>query len=520
MLGRALPLLTLTFVIGCGGGGSSGGGASTAAGATAGTTTSPSAAIADVTSVRLPGASVLAGDVPVVFSVADPAGAPATVAVSYSVDGGASWHTATPAATSPGLSNLATGPAPGVEHTFIWATATDIPGLAGAHVRVARVGAPGQTADVAVVDNAPLNTAVRLNRRPYLQLTTQTSTIVCWRTEADTDSVIEWGPTPLLGQVAGNPGARAKSHDVEIVGLQPGTTYHYRVSSGGRPVTARGTFTTAPASNVADFTFLAFGDSGTASPEQLALGRRMATEQADFAIHTGDVIYPYGALANPVGEYNERFFRPYEDFLDRLPMFPVIGNHDLIALLGQPFKDVFHLPDNGSSIAKELYFSFEWGDAKFIALETTGLFLVPVGDHARWLQQEIQSNTKKWLIVYMHIPLYSCGSHGDNVVLQHVLGPQFENGKVDLVIAGHDHNYERTRPIKQFNRDPSYPGLVHVITGGGGAGLRGVNPNSRTAVAVRAHHYMKFRVQGDEIHGEAIDLNGQVIDAFTVQNIP
>lgn len=522
MLGRTapLPLLALSLllvpVVGCGGGGSSGGGGSAAAAATAG---SP-AAIADVTSVRLPGASVLSGDVPVIFSVADPAGALATVAVTYSVDGGGSWHTATPAANSPGLSDLATGPAPGVEHTFIWATASDIPGLAGALVRVARVGAPGQTSSQAVIDNAPLNASVRLNRRPYLQLTQQTSTIICWRTEADTDSVIEWGPTPLLGQAAGNPGSRAKSHAVEIVGLQPGTSYYYRVSSGGQPVTARGTFTTAPAANVSDFTFLAFGDSGTGSPEQLALGRRMATEQVDFAIHTGDVIYPYGALANPVGEYNERFFRPYEDFLDRLPIFPVIGNHDLIALLGQPFKDVFHLPDNGSSIARELYFSFEWGDAKFIALETTGLFLVPVGDHATWLQREIQNNTKKWLIVYMHIPLYSCGSHGDSAVLKHVLGPQFENGKVDLVITGHDHNYERTRPIKDFNRDPAYPGLVHIVTGGGGAGLRGVNPNSRTATAVRAHHYVKFRVQGDTIHGEAIDLNGQVIDAFSVQNIP
>lgn len=519
------PFVLGALAVGCGGGGGGGGGfAATAAAATSGSTTTPGGtatnpAVAAVTSLRLPGTMVLAGDVPVAFRITDPRGAPASAKVELSTDGGATWRAATPAASSAGLSNLATAPAPGTEHIFTWASAADIPGLASAIVRVSLTsGGAGLTAS-AVVDNAPLSTSVRLNRRPYLQLTKQTSTLVLWRTETDTDSVIEWGDTPALGRVAGDPSARRKDHEVELTGLTAGGTYYYRVSSGGQPVTARERFEAAPPSNAAGFTFLAFGDSGTMSREQMAVAARMATEDADVIIHTGDVIYPYGALGNPVGEYNDRFFKPYEAFLGRTPMFPVIGNHDLIALLGQPFKQAFQLPDNGSSIARELYFSFEWGDAKFIALETTGLFLIPLGDHMRWLQNEIQNNTKKWLFVYMHVPLYSCGSHGNNVILQQVLEPLFENGKVDLVLTGHDHNYERTKPIKQFNQDPAYPGLVHVLTGGGGAGTRGISPNSRTAVAQSIHHYMRFRVQGDTLTGEAIDLNGATIDTFTIQNI-
>lgn len=520
----ALLLGSAAAVSGCGGGGSSGGGAGAAtAASTSGSTSTPgvpAANVATVTSVQLPAGPVLSGDVPVVFRVVDARGLPTDVTISISTDNGATWTAATPAAASASLTGLATGPSPGAEHTFTWASATDVPGLAQVLVRVAPAGGQSLTSAPAVVDNVPLNAAVRLNRQPYLQRTRQTSTVIAWRTEAETDTLIEWGETPLLGDVAGNPGASDKAHDVELTGLRAGTRYYYRVTSGGQPVTARGSFNTAPAANVSDFTFLAFGDSGAASPEQLALGQLMSAEQADFAIHTGDVIYPYGGLGNAVNEYNARFFLQYGDFLGRLPIFPVIGNHDLIALLGQPFKDVFFLPDNGSSIASELYFSFEWGDAKFIALETTGLFLVPVGDHARWLHDQIQNNTRKWLIVYMHVPLYSCGSHGNNAILKQVLGPLFENGGVDLVIAGHDHNYERTRPIKDFNRDPAYPGLVHVVTGGGGAGLRGISPNSRTAVAQRANHYMRFSVRGDTLTGEAVGVNGQVIDTFTVQNIP
>jgi acid phosphatase type 7 len=431
---------------------------------------------------------------------------------------GATWTAATPGATSNATTGLATAPAPGAEHTFLWNSRVDAPALASVLVRV-RLGGQGLTAGPIVVDNAPLSTSVRLNRRPYLQLTQQTSTRICWRTEDDTDSVIEWGETAALGQVAGNPGAREKSHVVDLVGLRAGASYFYRVSSAGQPVTARETFSAAPPSTDGDFTFLAFGDSGTLSQGQLDVAARMATERPDFVIHTGDVIYPYGALGNAVGEYNDRFFEPYESFLGRTTIFPVIGNHDLIALLGQPFKEAFHLPDNGSAIGRELYFSFEYGDAKFIALETTALFLVPLGEHARWLQQEIAGNQRKWLIVYMHVPLYSCGSHGDNRILQQVLEPQFENGKVDLVIAGHDHDYERTKPIKQFNQDPTYPGLVHILTGGGGASTRGMSPNSRTEVGVSAHHYMRFTAHGDTLSGEAIDANGQSIDSFTIQNI-
>jgi hypothetical protein len=517
---------------GCGGGGGGGGTASTAAaatsgtaaGATAGTTTgggASAAAVAAVTSVRLPGDPVLAGDIPVVFKLTDPASAPADVEVAISADNGATWQAATPAATSAGLTALATAPAPGAEHTFTWSSPAEVPGTAQVLVRVSFAGGSGAlVAGPAVVDNAPLSTTVRLNRRPYLQLTGQTSTVIMWRTETSTDTVVEYGETAALGQTAGDPNAREQAHSVTLTGLRPGTAYTYRIVSGGQPVTLRETFRTAPDPTTGDVSFLAFGDSGSLAPAQLALAGLMAHEQSDFVIHTGDVIYPYGGLGNGVGDYNDRFFHPYEAFLSHEPVFPVIGNHDLIALLGQPFKQAFTLPDNGSSLGRELYFSFEWGDTKFIALETTALFLVPFGEHMRWLENELQTNQRKWVIVYMHVPLYSSGAHGDNAILQQVLEPLFERNHVDLVITGHDHDYERTVPIKQFNHDPAYPGLVHVVTGGGGADLRDLSPNSRTAVAVKANHYVRFHIHGDTLSGEAVDTTGQVIDAFTVQNVP
>lgn len=509
-----ITLASGLVVAGCGGGSSGGGAAGAGATTTPGSTTTPSST-ASITSLRLSGGAVVTGDASIAVRVAEPSGAPQDVALAYSTDNGQTWAVPT---LSPGpLLAVASGPAPGAEHLVTWRTGTDIPRAASVLIRATIVGVTPVVAGPFVIDNVAASSVV-LNRKPYLQAVAGTTAMIVWRTETDTDSVVEFGETAGLGQTAGDPAASTKLHEVTLTGLTPGARYTYRVVSAGLRVTDRQTFGAAPPSSQGDFRFIAFGDSGTGSAEQMAIARLMSTEQADFAIHTGDIIYPFGALGNPIGEYNDKFFKPYEGFLARMPIYPVIGNHDLIALLGGPYKDNFYLPDNGNSLAKELYFSFEWGDAKFIALETTGLFLIPLGEHMRWLQRELSTNTRKWLIVYMHVPLYSCGNHGDNAILKQVLGPMLENGKVDLVITGHDHDYERTKPVKAFNQDPSYPGLVHIVTGGGGAGLYGISPNSRTDKAVRASHFMRFHAHGDDLDGEAIDQSGNVIDSFTIKN--
>ncbi|MGE0711769.1 MAG: metallophosphoesterase [Planctomycetota bacterium] len=504
-------------------GGSSGGGSAASTSAPVGsspsatTTTGPSTTSgAEVTSLVVP-AGLLQGSVPIAFRVADAASASVPVEVVFSTDNGQTWKPASGAPTQP----LATGPAPGIEHSFVWDTVRDVPGFEPAVLLEVRPQPGRELQSPALpVDNQPVSAHVKLDRAPYLQSTTQTQTVIRWRTETAVDGVVEFGETPALGRVAAPAsGAASQEHEVLLTGLTPGTRYSYRLVSGGLPITPRYELRTAPASGVRDFSFLVVGDSGMNNQVQYDIAARMDQEDADFFLHTGDVVYPIGGLGAAVQEYNLRFFKPYEKLLRRMPAWLVVGNHDLYGLYGQPFKDTFTLPPNGGgSLLEELYYSFEWGDAKFVAIEANSTFqFVQVGAHMDWLRRELAQNTKKWLIVFFHPPLYSAGQHGDNHALQQVLGPLFESYGVDLVLTGHDHDYERTKAIKDYNQRAGYPGLVHVVTGGGGADLRPVNPTPRTEVAISAHHYLRVEISGDWLTGEAVDAQGKVIDRFSVQ---
>lgn len=502
---------------GCSKSSSSGSAASSAAATTsAATPLQTPTQTAAITSLVTPG-PLARGPVPLAFRLAEAGSTPLQVEVVWSGDAGVTW--APLSVRSPLAQPAATAPAPGLEYALQWDTAQDIPGLAAEVLIEVRAGGATLRSAPFAVDNEAYATTGGLSRHPYLQSTRQDATVIRWRTLAQRDGAVEYGESAALGQITLGAFA-AEDHEVELTGLRPGTRYFYRIVQSGQAISPRYTFVTAPLASVDRFRFLVVGDSGMNNPAQYDVAQRMAREEADFFLHTGDVVYPAGGVGAAIAEYDARFFRPYQAFLSRIPAWPVVGNHDLYGLFGQPFRENFTLPSNGAGgNLEELYYSFEWGDAKFIALEGNTLFQSSAtGIHMNWLSRELSRNTKKWVIVYLHPPLYSAGQHGSNPALQANLGPMLERYKVDLVLAGHEHNYERTAAIKAYNLDPTYPGLVHVTTGGGGAALRPITPNAQSVVTASVYHYLRFEVAGDELHGEAVDLQGAIVDRFTIHN--
>jgi calcineurin-like phosphoesterase family protein len=346
-------------------------------------------------------------------------------------------------------------------------------------------------------------------RTPYLQRVGAGSAELAWVSSADpglsvvvsaTDGAVLTSPL-----AAKDPSAALETGAAQwlapLAPLAPDTVYCYDVKTGSS-VSERLGFRTAPAPGAgARVRFLAIGDSGGGGDDQTTLRDQMATVPFDFMIHTGDIPYGGGTRA----AFEERFFKVYADFLKYFPVFPASGNHEYDSADAAAFREVFVLPENGGPDGIERWYSFDWGDVHFVALdsERTG----PV--QAAWLDADLTANQLPWTIAYWHKPPFSSGEHGSDGGSRTHFVPILEKHKVPLVLNGHDHDYERTTPQN---------GVTYVVTGGGGVGVRSVGTSSFTAFSDAVIHFVYVTVAGNELALHAIDGLGQEFDSLVIRH--
>jgi len=340
--------------------------------------------------------------------------------------------------------------------------------------------------------------SVTLTRGPYLQSVTATGAIIVWRTDRPGSSQVDYGVGDYTHSIdLPDP---TTEHVITLTDLITGTEVLYRVSTNGVEL-ASGAFRTAAGPDQ-PFSFAAIGDSGIGSTAQYSVAERMVALDPQFVLHTGDVVYPDGQ----VDGYDPFFFQPYQALARRAPIYPTLGNHDYHTQGGQPYIEAFYLPHNNPANT-ERYYSFDWGNAHFAALDfNTG----PAAAQLEWLQDDLRSTDKMWKIVFYHQAIYSSGPHGYESWVEAkraLLAPIFEESDVDLVLNGHDHDYERTQLIN---------GVLYIVTGGGGASLYQVNPQSFSAYAESTYNTVFVTIDGCTLNLQAIKPDGTVFDATTL----
>jgi len=359
--------------------------------------------------------------------------------------------------------------------------------------------------------SAPTAPALTLVRHPYIQNTSQTGVTVVWTTDQTGDSVVEYGLTPKLGLVATGPSGTNR-HAVRLADLLPDTYYYYQVRTNGEVLSGLEYFKTANGPDNPFFTVAILGDSGDGLLAQRFVAFQMASIAPNLILHTGDVVYPDGADF----WYNWAYFDIYRDIIKNTPVFPSLGNHDYETNRGAPYLANFYLPENaGRPEHNERYYSFNYGGAHFIALDTE---LVPGGvanpDQMAWLEADLAAhNDALWKFIYFHRPPFSSGRHGSSESVRNVVAPLAEKYNVDFVFSGHDHSYERTRPI--LNNQPAGNGVLYVVTGGGGVPLYSVGRSAWTAFSGSFHHTTKLTVSNLTLTLEAVDALGPIRDTFT-----
>jgi calcineurin-like phosphoesterase family protein/purple acid phosphatase-like protein/iron/zinc purple acid phosphatase-like protein C len=345
----------------------------------------------------------------------------------------------------------------------------------------------------------------------------KTSISVTWATDVTTrGTTLEWGPDINYGHktkgfwfayptdLAGADLPSVGMHQVHLCGLQPGTTYHYRVGTGAY-VSADATFTTAPADG-RPVRVLVAGDSRGNSATWGQVMQAGAADAPDVAIFTGD--------ANDLGSIQddwEAWFAAAAEVLPHLPLMMVHGNHEINS---RHYYSQFPLPGN------QQWYSFDFGAAHFTALNDTPPSSDPnsiATTQAAFLDGDLKVTAQPWKLVTHHRPEYTSSTgHAPAADLQMAWESILDANHVDMVLNGHAHAYERSFPLTAGQVVADGQGPVYVVEGGGGADPYDVAPQAFTCFAKQTFGYVILDITSQKLTMTAKDLSGGVIDTYSI----
>lgn len=355
--------------------------------------------------------------------------------------------------------------------------------------------------------------------RPYLQSVSSVSARIVFRMGSDCPAQVRYGKGSELTQVA-RADADGRQHAIVLSDLLPGTEYGYVAEACGEAVDAPRRFRTAPAFGSGEVQFGVLGDFGSGSKAQKAVAAAIHAARPELLVTVGDNIYVSGTDA----EFGSNFLAPMGALLAEVPLFPSLGNHEYVTREGQPYLDNFYLPANNAR-GTERYYSFDWGSVHFVSLDSMCLLGMTseakctADEQLAWLEEDLSTSRAPWKVVSLHHSVWSSGFYGNNRELQERLAPVLEAGGVDLVFTGHEHDYERTRPMKAGAQvaEGTPGGVVYFVTGSGGASLRPFPIRQPTWSAFRdneRHGYLNVSVRGGRLEARMLTAEGDVLDSY------
>lgn len=426
----------------------------------------------------------------------------------------------------------------------------------------------------------------------------QTSMILRWRTDVATDSRVRYGVDMNNISESVDEATVTTEHRVVLTGLSPLTTYHYIIGSTTDTLfgpDSRMHFTTAP-DTLTDHPIRvwAIGDFGHGSPGQAEV--RDSYEDfaandrpADLWLWLGDNAYQDGTDE----EFQTKVFDSiygYRDLFMNLPFAPTPGNHDYNSICPWqpvlctenpenhtgPYLDIIDPPTQGElggvPSNRKIFYSYDYGNVHFVSLNSeigsfnssydwVGLlnsdpnYSSPMLD---WLRADLAATTKTWKVLYWHQCPYSGqdnfteenGVQQFCVASRHHFNPILEELGADVVLTGHDHNFQRSYLInghyggkdsftpemmingssgnaaagetyvKYKNGPLAGVGTVYVLEGNASSG------NTASPIDHPAIYYgtacdtclgsFIMDVSGDTLNGRYLNSYGQILDDFTI----
>ncbi|MHA1769463.1 MAG: metallophosphoesterase [Candidatus Thorarchaeota archaeon] len=339
-------------------------------------------------------------------------------------------------------------------------------------------------------------------RGPTVNLVTNHSALIFWKTDGMTNASVRYGLNESVMEVAEN-STLDTEHRVNLDGLSTDTKYYYKVISNGTESSVY-SFLTAPADGD-EFKVIIVGDNRPSSdsviqPAQFEqLAQMIAQEQPHLVLMTGDYVLQVTEDHAQNLEAWEAFTNITDTIGHYTPIYATIGNHDTGARTGilrlEYFFDAFEQFDEPST-----YFAFDYAGVHFVILNTEEMGLEGriTGAQYTWLVNDLESTDCDMKVIVGHRPMYPLSHIGDSIDSEPeeraALQELFESNNVTMFVSGHDHLFNRM----------TVNGMVHIISGGGGA------PPYNTPWGGAFYHYVRTEMSHDLVNITAVKLDGSV----------
>ena len=276
----------------------------------------------------------------------------------------------------------------------------------------------------------------------HLQMTDDASVMnVIWASDGRSTGEVEWdGQTAMSTDFCYN--HDMAFHLASMTGLVPGEEGTYRVSSGGDWSEE---FIFTPIDSTDDhFQWISIADHGDSSEAMDVSEAIIADTAAQMVTISGDIAYADGEQSTW-----DSWFNFQQDSMASIPWVTAVGNHENEPGYGfSPYEHRFD--SDGQSESEIFWYSRDFPGVHMVFMSTEHDYSASSTQYS-WLEQDLSSvnrDVTPFVIVYGHKPMYSSNSyHGSEVELRAALETLYVDQGVDLVIAGHDHFYERTWPV-------------------------------------------------------------------------
>jgi hypothetical protein len=250
-------------------------------------------------------------------------------------------------------------------------------------------------------------------------------------------------------------------HTATLSSLMTGTTYYYRVSGSCLIY-----HFVIPAQNRYPMTVALTGDLGQTEVSERSIAA-MAALKPDFALLVGDLSYADGFVS-----LWDNFGRLIEPFAAETAILTTAGNHEV--MYGEntvSYKYRWPSPYEGSGSAHYCYWGREVGVVHVIALCSYAGYQKGSLQYTwlqRYLATQIDRERTPWLIAMIHTPFYNSNSGHwmEGELMRIAFEPLLYAAGVDIVLSGHVHSYERSKPVYNFTADEC--GMTYLNLGDGG----------------------------------------------------